>query len=324
MSPIPSFDYNLLYQERVIRSVANNTRKDGEDFLRVAAEIPIHSQTTLFPLRDANRALNDLKERPHQWRRGSGLPPMKIISLNVGLPRTVPVCPWPDVLTSIFKSPVPGPLLLRRMNLDGDLQSDLTVHGGKNKAVYAYPSEHYDYWRTELPDMELTWGMFGENFTTEGLMEENAFIGDRFRIGGAAVKVAQPRLPCFKLGIRFGRADMVKRFCRQPALGNLFFGRRRGYGGRGRHVRAHPRRRTPHQHRGHQSRLRRSARKLRSGPPHREPGGASQRPARRIQPRCWPRSRNDFREISRYFVYFFERLFLEFVTVNVASARPSL
>jgi MOSC domain-containing protein YiiM len=137
---------------------------------------------------------------------------MKIISLNVGLPRTVQDPLGRDVLTSIFKSPVPGPRLLRRMNLDGDLQSDLTVHGGKNKAVYAYPSEHYDYWRQQLPDVDFTWGMFGENFTTEGLVETNAFIGDQFRIGGAAVKVAQPRMPCFKLAIRFDRADMVKRF----------------------------------------------------------------------------------------------------------------
>lgn len=147
---------------------------------------------------------------------------MKIISLNVGLPRTVPDAHGRDVLTSIFKSSVPGPLLLRRMNLDGDLQSDLTVHGGKNKAVYVYPSEHYDYWRRQLPDTEFTWGMFGENFTTEGLLEENAFIGDWLRIGGAAVKVAQPRFPCFKLSIRFGRADMVKRFVASQRSGIYF------------------------------------------------------------------------------------------------------
>ncbi len=147
---------------------------------------------------------------------------MKIISLNVGLPRTVRDAHGQDVLTSIFKSAVPGPLLLRRMNLDGDLQSDLTVHGGKNKAVYAYPSEHYDYWRAQLPDYEFTRGNFGENFTTEGLLEANAFIGDRFRVGGAVVKVAQPRMPCFKLGIRFGRADMVKRFWASHRSGIYF------------------------------------------------------------------------------------------------------
>jgi MOSC domain-containing protein YiiM len=147
---------------------------------------------------------------------------MKIISLNVGLPRTVRDAHGHDVLTSIFKSPVPGPVLLRRMNLDGDLQSDLTVHGGKNKAVYAYPSEHYDYWRGQLTDFDFTWGNFGENFTTQGLLEENAFIGDRYRIGEAAVKVTQPRLPCFKLGIRFARADMVKRFLASRRSGVYF------------------------------------------------------------------------------------------------------
>lgn len=137
---------------------------------------------------------------------------MRIISLNAGLPRTVRDAHGRDVLTSIFKSPVSGPRLLRRTNLDGDLQSDLSVHGGKNKAAYAYPSEHYDYWRTQLSDVDFTWGMFGENFTTEGLLEETAFIGDHYRVGGATVKVTQPRFPCFKLAIRFNRADMVKLF----------------------------------------------------------------------------------------------------------------
>jgi MOSC domain-containing protein YiiM len=136
---------------------------------------------------------------------------MKIISLNVGLPRKLHYGHM-EVTTSIFKSPVRGPRLLRRMNLDGDLQSDLSVHGGKNKAVYAYASEHYDYWRQQLPGVDFTWGMFGENFTTEGLLESDAFIGDQFRLGGATVKVAQPRQPCYKLAIRFARPDMVKRF----------------------------------------------------------------------------------------------------------------
>jgi MOSC domain-containing protein YiiM len=147
---------------------------------------------------------------------------MKIISLNVGLPRTVQDARGLDVLTSIFKSAVPGPLLLRRMNLDGDLQSDLTVHGGKNKAVYAYPSEHYDYWREQLPDYEFTLGNFGENLTTEGFFEQDAFIGDHYRVGEAKIKVTQPRLPCFKLGIRFARADMVKRFLASRRSGIYF------------------------------------------------------------------------------------------------------
>ena len=148
---------------------------------------------------------------------------MKIISLNVGLPRHLHYGHADlEVTTSIFKSPVSGPRLLRRMNLDGDLQSDLNVHGGKNKAVYAYPSEHYNYWREQLPEYEFTWGNFGENFTTEGFLEDAAFIGDQFRIGGAAVKVVQPRMPCFKLAIRFDRPDMVKRFLASRLSGIYF------------------------------------------------------------------------------------------------------
>jgi MOSC domain-containing protein YiiM len=138
---------------------------------------------------------------------------MRIISLNVGLPRHIHYGQANlEVTTSIFKSSVSGPRLLRRMNLDGDVQSDLNVHGGKNKAVYAYSSEHYNYWREQLPEYEFSWGNFGENFTTEGLLEEDAFIGDQFRVGEAAVRVVQPRMPCFKLAIRFDRPDMVRRF----------------------------------------------------------------------------------------------------------------
>jgi MOSC domain-containing protein YiiM len=112
--------------------------------------------------------------------------------------------------------------MLRRLNLDGDRQADLEVHGGRDKAVYAYPSEHYDFWREEFPDMELPWGMFGENFTTEGLLENATFIGDYFRIGEALVAVTQPRMPCFKLAIRFGRDDIVKRFLASGRSGIYF------------------------------------------------------------------------------------------------------
>jgi len=146
---------------------------------------------------------------------------MKIVSLNVGKPRTFLVGDR-ELTTGIFKSPVPGPLLLRRLNLDGDCQADLQVHGGRNKALYAYPSEHYEFWRAEFPDQELPWGMFGENLTTEGLGEENARIGDRFRIGEAIVKVTQPRMPCYKLALRFGRPDMVKRFLASRRSGIYF------------------------------------------------------------------------------------------------------
>src|SRR5271154_5773508 len=146
---------------------------------------------------------------------------MKILSLNVGLPRTVHDR-GRDVTTAIFKAPVQGPVMMRKLNFDGDRQADLEVHGGKNKAVYAYPSEHYEFWRRGFPDMDLPWGMFGENLTTEGLTEENAHIGDHFRIGEAVVAVSQPRLPCFKLGIRFGRPDIIKRFFASGRSGIYF------------------------------------------------------------------------------------------------------
>jgi MOSC domain-containing protein YiiM len=112
--------------------------------------------------------------------------------------------------------------MLRRLNLDGDGQADLTVHGGVSKAIYAYPSEHYGYWRKELPGVDLPWGMFGENFTTEGLLEQDAYIGNRFRIGEAEVMVTEPRMPCYKLGIKFGRADIVKRFLASRRSGFYF------------------------------------------------------------------------------------------------------
>ena len=102
--------------------------------------------------------------------------------------------------------------MLRTLNLDGDRQADLSVHGGPTKAVYAYPAEHYDFWRKELPEMELPFGMFGENFTVEGFSESELNIGDEFRVGSAIVRVTEPRLPCYKLGVRFGRSDILKRF----------------------------------------------------------------------------------------------------------------
>src|SRR5262245_1593175 len=139
------------------------------------------------------------------------MPQNKLVSINVGLPREVE---WRGrmVMTSIFKSPVRGRVRARKLNIDGDQQSDLSVHGGVDKAVYVYPSEHYEYWHAELPGVELPWGVFGENFTTEGLHEDAVHVGDRLRVGTAEFVVTQPRLPCYKLGIRFGMPDMVKRF----------------------------------------------------------------------------------------------------------------
>jgi MOSC domain-containing protein YiiM len=146
---------------------------------------------------------------------------MRIVSLNVGLPRTIA---WrgQHVTTAIFKQPAEGPVLLRQFNLEGDRQADLENHGGPDKAIYAYPSEHYEFWRKELPQMELPWGMFGENLTTEGLREESTHIGDRFRVGEAVVMVTQPRIPCYKLGIRFGRDDIVRRFLESGRSGIYF------------------------------------------------------------------------------------------------------
>jgi MOSC domain-containing protein YiiM len=136
---------------------------------------------------------------------------MKLVSICVGLPSEVP---WRgrNVNTSIFKRSVSGPVVLRKLNLDGDRQADLTVHGGEFKAAYCYPLEHYSYWKKELPGRELPFGAFGENFTTEGMLEDSVHIGDRFSIGSAEVIVTQPRLPCYKLGVRFHSDEMVKRF----------------------------------------------------------------------------------------------------------------
>lgn len=136
---------------------------------------------------------------------------MKILSVNVGLPREVD---WKGrvVTTGIFKEPVEGRVMMRTLNLDGDGQADLSVHGGPTKAVYLYPIEHYVYWRTEFPEMDFPPGMFGENLTTEGLFEDAVNVGDRFRVGTAEVMVTEPRIPCYKLGVKFGRDDIVKRF----------------------------------------------------------------------------------------------------------------
>jgi MOSC domain-containing protein YiiM len=136
---------------------------------------------------------------------------MNIVSLNVGLPREVM---WHGraVTTGIFKEPVAGRVALRKLDLDGDGQADLTVHGGEYKAVYCYPLAHYEYWKKELPGRELPMGMFGENFTTDGLSEDSAHLGDRFSAGSAEVVVTQPRLPCYKLGLKFQSDDMVRRF----------------------------------------------------------------------------------------------------------------
>lgn len=136
---------------------------------------------------------------------------MHVVSVNAARPREVA---WGNevVRTGIFKQPIDGRVVLRRLNLEGDAQADLSVHGGPDKAVYAYPVEHYDYWREQLPGRELPLGIFGENLTLAGLTEDAAHIGDELRIGTARLAITQPRLPCFKLGIRFGDPAIVPRF----------------------------------------------------------------------------------------------------------------
>ena len=146
---------------------------------------------------------------------------MKLVSLNVARPRLV-VYKGQSINTGIFKQPVSGPVQLRTLNLDGDRQADLSVHGGPHKAVYGYPSEHYSFWRKELPGVDLPWGMFGENFTTSGLAEDELHVGDRFQIGSSIVTVRQPRTPCYKLAAKFQRDDMLERFLLSGRSGFYF------------------------------------------------------------------------------------------------------
>ncbi len=146
---------------------------------------------------------------------------LRVVSVNVGLPREVD---WQGmkVQTGIFKEPVESPVLVAPLNLAGDRQADLTVHGGLNKAVYGYPAEHYEYWRKELPEVAFSWGRFGENLTTEGLLENTLCVGDRLRVGSALLMVTQPRMPCYKLALRFGRDDMIQRFLASGRSGFYF------------------------------------------------------------------------------------------------------
>jgi MOSC domain-containing protein YiiM len=146
---------------------------------------------------------------------------MKVLSVNVGFPRKV-LFNGQTVTTAIFKDPITGPVILRKLNIDGDKQADLTVHGGLDKAVYSYPEEHYDYWRKQFPDMDLVWGMFGENFTTEGLMEDAVNIGDQLQIGSAKLVATQPRMPCYKLGVRFGHMEIIRMFMASNRPGIYF------------------------------------------------------------------------------------------------------
>jgi MOSC domain-containing protein YiiM len=144
---------------------------------------------------------------------------MRLISVNVGKPREIGKVRGSPVESAIHKMCVEGPVIVRKLNLDGDRQADLTVHGGEDKAAYAYPSEHYAYWREKFPGREMPWGMFGENLTTQGLMEGDIHTGDSLLVGTAAFIVTQPRLPCFKLGIKFGTNAMLKWFLESERTG---------------------------------------------------------------------------------------------------------
>src|SRR5215472_10326593 len=143
---------------------------------------------------------------------------MKVLSVNVGLPREV-LWRGKPVTAAIYKRPVQGSVRLDRLNLEGDSQADLRVHGGSEKAVYVYPSEFYELWERERPELEVGPGVFGENLTTEGLVDDEMGIGDRFLIGTAEVVVTQPRIPCFKLGIKMGRDAFVTEFLDRGLLG---------------------------------------------------------------------------------------------------------
>jgi len=162
---------------------------------------------------------------------------MKLVSLNTGLPREV-VGRGINVTTGIFKQPVEGRVTLRTLNLDGDRQADLTVHGGEYKAVYCYPIAHYDYWKRELPRQHLPMGVFGENFTVDGALEDSVQVGDQFSVGTAEVVVTQPRLPCYKLGVRFQSDDMVMRFLASRRTGFYLAVTREGEVGAGDEIKA--------------------------------------------------------------------------------------
>jgi MOSC domain-containing protein YiiM len=157
---------------------------------------------------------------------------MNVVAVSVGGPREVQ---WREqiVKTSIFKTPVSHRVGVARDNLEGDEQSDPAVHGGPQKAVYAYPQEHYDHWRGELPETPLPWGSFGENLTTQGMLEHEVWIGDRYRVGTMELVVTQPRMPCYKLAIRFGDPDMVRRFLHSGRSGFYFSVAREGDVGAG-------------------------------------------------------------------------------------------
>lgn len=145
----------------------------------------------------------------------------KVISVNIGVPAAIDETTRKRriVYSGIIKHPAEGPVAVRQLNLDGDKQADLTVHGGVNKAAYVYPSEHYEFWRAIYPQMKLEWGTFGENLTTEGILESDVHVGDRLSIGSTIFCVTEPRFPCYKLGIRFNDEGILKSFLESERSG---------------------------------------------------------------------------------------------------------
>jgi MOSC domain-containing protein YiiM len=145
---------------------------------------------------------------------------MNVVSTNIGRPKEVL---WQGalVMTGIYKEPVDS-IRIKRFFVEGDTVADLDVHGGEWKAVYGYPSEHYEFWRGEFPQMSMPWGMFGENITTEGMVESELAIDDVYRIGTALLQVTEPRMPCYKLAMKFGRQDIIRRFMKSRRSGFYF------------------------------------------------------------------------------------------------------
>jgi MOSC domain-containing protein YiiM len=145
---------------------------------------------------------------------------MKVLSTNIGHPREV-LWQGRPVMTGIYKEPVDG-IYIRKFFVEGDNVLDPEVHGGESKAVYGYPSEHYEFWRHEFPRMKMPFGMFGENITTEGLFENELLVDSVYRVGTAILQVTKPRMPCYKLAIKFGRVDIIKRFMKSRKSGFYF------------------------------------------------------------------------------------------------------
>jgi len=146
---------------------------------------------------------------------------MKLNSVNVGRPRDV-VWRGRRISSGIFKKAISGAVMVHALNVEGDRQADLEVHGGFDKAVYAYPHEHYPYWQALYPEMEMPAGVFGENFTVEGMLETEVCIGDLYQVGKTTLVVTEPRIPCYKLAIRWGQTDIIEKFLASRRTGFYF------------------------------------------------------------------------------------------------------